>query len=58
MNYVRKQFRDHAEYVSCVGVDGKRAEFTGNKQTYRHSALYTSTEVPSAADTSGTKHYR
>ena len=33
-----------SEYVSHVEVDHKGADFTGNKQTYRHSTLYFSTD--------------
>jgi len=46
MNYVQKHSQDHAnsECVSYVGVDHKEYEFTGKKQTYRHSTSYISTK--------------
>ena len=55
MNYVPMHSRDHAdsEYLSHVGVkiDRKGTEFIGNKQsdkqTYRHSTLYVSTDADS-----------
>jgi len=62
MNYVPKHSRDHAhsEYVSYVRVDHKRAEFIGNKQidklknkqTYKHSTLYISTDMQHSHDSS------
>ena len=47
MNYIPKQSRDHADsqYDSYARVDDKGAEFIGNKQIYKHSTLYISTNL-------------
>jgi len=34
------------EYVSYVGLDSNRAEFTRNKHTYKHSTVHISRDYP------------